>query len=282
MASKAPTTLREEAEAKKSFIEALGNSDEEDNGDDLFKVRTKTDAEKEKEEEDYKKWLETEKDMLYLNRYWNDPKLDEGEKFLKDYILNKRFEEPDEEFIKSFPRTIGDSLRRANTKRKQKREDYAERKKREKEQKREELKRLKALKRKEIEEKFLKLKEVTGKDELNLDVSDIESDFDPDKHDQKMMEMFNDDYYNVAEEQKPEFNYDEEIDDEDWDHWTRVQHQNLVQHQTNNDIREELDDDGEEGPEEVQSNALPTRLSGLEANYACGIAPLEKEDSAHA
>ncbi|GFX79366.1 hypothetical protein TNCV_4517551 [Trichonephila clavipes] len=32
-------------------------------------------------------------------------------------------------------------------------------------------------------------------------------------------------------------------------------------------------------PEEVQSNALPTRLSGLVANYACGIAP-SKEDSA--
>ncbi|GFX99768.1 protein KRI1 [Trichonephila clavipes] len=69
----------------------------EDNGDDLFKVRTKTDAEKEKEEEDYKKWLETEKDMLYLNRYWNDPKLDEGEKFLKDYILNKRYIGDDQE-----------------------------------------------------------------------------------------------------------------------------------------------------------------------------------------
>ncbi|GFV44382.1 hypothetical protein TNCV_4935661, partial [Trichonephila clavipes] len=30
-------------------------------------------------------------------------------------------------------------------------------------------------------------------------------------------------------------------------------------------------------PEEVQSNALPTRLSGLGiGTYACGIAPLEK------
>ncbi|GFU46934.1 hypothetical protein TNCV_111041 [Trichonephila clavipes] len=28
--------------------------------------------------------------------------------------------------------------------------------------------------------------------------------------------------------------------------------------------------------EEVQSNALPTRLSGLVANYACGIAPFER------
>ncbi|GFQ98501.1 protein KRI1 homolog [Trichonephila clavata] len=289
---KTPTTIREEVEVKKSFMEALGNSD--DDGDDLFQVRTKTDGEKEKEEEDYKKWLETEKDMLYLKRYWNDPKLDEGEKFLKDYILNKRyieddnedyiptyneiigdfddlsedekttakqelfehkynfrFEDPDEEFIKSFPRTIEDSLRRANTKRKQRREDYAERKKKEKEQKREELKRLKALKRKEIEEKFLKLKEVTGKDKLNLDESDIENDFDPNKHDQKMMEMFNDDYYNVAEEQKPEFDYDEEIDDQDWDHWARDE----GQHQKHNDINEEADDEREEWcDEEVEED----------------------------
>ncbi|KAF8792593.1 protein KRI1 homolog [Argiope bruennichi] len=282
-------TNKEEEEIKKSFIEAAPDSDEED---ELFQVRTKTKVEEEKEEADYKQWLETEKDLLFLNKCWNDPKIDEDEKFLRDYILNKRyltddkpgeipmydeitqdidllnedekdlekqeifehkynfrFEEPDEEFIKSYPRTIGDSLRRENNKRKQKREEYTERKKKEKEQKREELKRLKALKRKEIEEKFLKLKEASGQDQLNLDESDIESDFDPDKHDQKMREMFNEDYYNVEEEQKPEFEYDEEIDDENWDRWTRDQ-----KNYSQNAMNEEEENDGESYSEEEEEN----------------------------
>ncbi|CAL1277260.1 unnamed protein product [Larinioides sclopetarius] len=278
-------TNKEEEEIKKSFQGVAPDSDEEE---DLFQVRTKTKAEEEKEEADYKQWLKTEKDMLFLNKVWNDPKIDEDEKFLRDYILNKRyltddkpgeipmydeitqdidllnedekdlekqeifehkynfrFEEPDEEFIKSYPRTVGDSLRRENNKRKQKREEYAERKKKEKEQKREELKRLKALKRKEIEEKFLKLKEASGQDQLNLDESDMESDFDPDKHDQKMREMFNDDYYNVEEEQKPEFEFDEEIDDENWDRWTRDQ----MSHSQNT-----VDETGEESASEEEEN----------------------------
>lgn len=54
----------------------------------------------EKEEKDYREWLKghrselddktAEVDMKYLHDYWNDPNLDEGEKFLRDYILNKR------------------------------------------------------------------------------------------------------------------------------------------------------------------------------------------------
>ncbi|GBL73152.1 Protein KRI1 [Araneus ventricosus] len=279
-------TNKEEEEIKKSFQQAVPDSDEEE---DLLQVRTKTKAEEEKEEVDYKQWLETEKDMLFLNKCWNDPKISEDEKFLRDYILNKRyltddkpgeipmydeitqdidllnedekylekqerfehkynfrFEEPDEEFIKSYPRTVGDSLRRENNKRKEKREEYAERKRKEKEQKREELKRLKALKRKEIEEKFLKLKEASGQDQLNLDESDIESDFDPDKHDRKMREMFDDDYYDVEEEQKPEFEYDEEIDNENWDRWTRdeMNHfQNTVDESGEGSASEEEEDD---------------------------------------
>ncbi|GFU34234.1 protein KRI1 homolog [Nephila pilipes] len=269
-----PITFQEQANIKKSFKDALRDFNDDDD-DDLLQVHSKTNAEKEKDENDFKQWLESEKDLSYLNKYWNDPKLNDDEKFLRDYILNKkyivedeitediglsedektmekqelfehkynfRFQEPDEEFIKSYPRTIGDSLRRANTKRKQKREEYAERKKREKEQKREELKRLKALKRKEIEERFLKLKEVSGQDELNFNESDMESDFDPNKHDQKMRELFNKDYYNIEEVQKPEFNFDEEIDNEDWDHWTREQ------------IKYENNENKDEGEEE-SSNA---------------------------
>ncbi|KFM68243.1 Protein KRI1-like protein, partial [Stegodyphus mimosarum] len=270
---KGPTYTEELEEVKKSFKAAVGSSDEEEEDDesDLLQVRQKTEKEEEDEEADYLKWLkgqesevpkDIKKEMSFLRKFWNDPNLDENEKFLRDFILDKkykekdkndeiptyeeitdiamlsddekdmqtqelfehkynfRFEEPDSEFIKRYPRTIGDSLRRVDNKRKKKREDYLERKKKEKEQKREELKRLKALKRKELEEKFLKLKEVTGQDELNLDENDIESDFDPEKHDQKMKELFNDDYYAIQEEECPKFPYDEELDNEDWDHWT--------------------------------------------------------------
>jgi protein KRI1 len=184
--------------------------------------------------------------MKYLHDYWNDPKLDEGEKFLRDYILNKRylgkddddedeeeeqeqkeakpkdtlngehqtkaidyvefseeediiekqeefehkynfrFEEPDPEFIKSYPRTVADSMRREKTKRKEKREEYKKRKEAEKQKKKEEIKRLKALKRKEIMGKIEKLKRITGNNELKLSIEDLEKDFDPDEYENKM------------------------------------------------------------------------------------------------
>ena len=104
---------------------------------------------------------ETEKDLKSLKDFWSDNKLEEGEKFLRDYILNKkylehddndsdisdegealsedektleeqaefeqkynfRFEEPDKEFIKRYPRTIQDSMRRKDDTRQKKREE---------------------------------------------------------------------------------------------------------------------------------------------------------------
>ena len=43
---------------------------------------------------------------------------------------------------------------------------------------------------------------------------EFDDEFDPDKHDKKMQEIFNDQYYQVDEsDQKPEFPFDEEIDD---------------------------------------------------------------------
>ena len=43
---------------------------------------------------------------------------------------------------------------------------------------------------------------------------DLEGDFDPDQYDKKMGEIFNQEYYQVEnEDQKPEFPYDPEIDE---------------------------------------------------------------------
>ncbi|XP_070381213.1 protein KRI1 homolog isoform X1 [Dermacentor albipictus] len=194
----------------------------------------------------------------YLHDYWNSSNLDKAEDFLRDYILNKRylerssllaaklndeedlsadeatlqeqemfehkfnyrFEEPDSEFIKKYPRTMQDSMRRKDDRRKVKRQEVKERKLQEKEQKKEEINRLKALKKKEILEKLQKLKEVTGNDQLGFADADIEGDFDPQEYDRRMNTIFNSEYYEQdAEELKPEDPLDEELGLEDWDQW---------------------------------------------------------------
>ncbi len=209
--------------------------------------------------------------MKYLHDYWNDPKLTEGEKYLRDYILNKRYldksdedeeddnekyqdkkssaitngedgkikpldfvefseeediienqeeferkynfryEDPDPEFIKSYPRTVADTMRRKDTKRKEKREEYKKRKEAEKQKKKEEIKRLKNLKKKEIVNKINKIKRVTGTENLQLDLDDLEEDFDPVKYEQKMQKMFDDKYY---QQKDPLINSDNENDDD--------------------------------------------------------------------
>jgi protein KRI1 len=98
------------------------------------------------------------------------------------------------------------SLRKTDDKRKVKRAETKERKQKEKEQKMQELKKLQELKRKEIEEKIQKLKEITGNTDIQFKDDDLESDFDPEAHDKRMQSLFNDEFYEGAEEdQKPEF-----------------------------------------------------------------------------
>lgn len=60
-----------------------------------------------------------------------------------------------------------------------------------------------------------------GNDDMRFDNVDFDSDFDPNEHDRKMKELFNDEYYAGGEDemQKPEFpEIDEELDIEPkWD-----------------------------------------------------------------
>ena len=86
---------------------------------------------------------------------------------------------------------------------------------------------LKNAKKKEIMAKLEKLKKITGNEDMELDDDDIEGDFDPEKYDAKMREVFNNyDDDTQADLEKPTFSdlededYDEDYEAEDWDNWT--------------------------------------------------------------
>ncbi|ESO92395.1 hypothetical protein LOTGIDRAFT_216912, partial [Lottia gigantea] len=256
-----------ESEIKNSLKSAfITSDDEESSGDDFLKKRVKTEDQEQEEDVEYINWLKgqkhsldndkhVKKDLKPLKKLWNQPDLDENEKFLADFFLNKRyiskeqetrlptyeeivneerqdfsklvgkykhrFEEPGGRTIPSYPRKIEDSVRRKDTRRADKNRDVRERKIKHKEEKRKEIEKVKASKRKEILAKIKKIQEVTGNDKVGFTDEDLEGDFDPEKHDQMMKERFNDDYYNDEndEETKPVFQ-DDEVEDmnynEDW------------------------------------------------------------------
>ncbi len=263
---------------------AMQGSDDEGPDEGLLQLKAKSKEQKEKEEAEYIDWLRgkkadikdpsLKKNMATLHDYWTDPSLPESERFLRDYILNRRyvdnedesgddseapaqaadaaakvekldfvefsdeekiienqeeferkynfrFEEPDPEFIKSYPRTIVDSARREKTKRREKREEVKKRKELEKVKRREEIKRLKNLKRMEIAAKIDRLRRVSGKKELKLSEEDLEKEFDPDEYERRMQELFDEDWCGPEEvageddneDDKPVFTDDEEEDE---------------------------------------------------------------------
>ncbi|XP_066564010.1 LOW QUALITY PROTEIN: protein KRI1 homolog [Amia ocellicauda] len=274
-----PSYIQEQRELRDSLRKFVQDSDEggsegEEERAELLTRRTKTQQEKDEEDADYVEWLkgqaelgeaEEVQDMKYLRDYWNDPQLDERERFLRDYVLNKgyldededriptydevvqeevddsedegesflekqeaferqynfRFEEPDSQQVKTYPRSIATSVRSKDERRRLKREETKDRKQKEKQQKQEELKQLKNLKRRQIMEKLQQLQDLTGNPELAFSPGDLEGDFDPQQHEQLMQRFFGEEYYGEGEEEKPQFDEEEELDGEwNWDTWT--------------------------------------------------------------
>lgn len=155
-----------------------------------------------------------DRDELILD----EKQLTEQENFEVKY--NYRYEEPDAEFVKRYPRTfdggdgVGGSLRRTDDRRKIKRQEVKDRKVREKAEKMDEMKKLRELKGQEIEERLNKLREITGNERMAFDTNDLDDDFDPAKHDERMKTLFDDDYYRGdgdEDDVKPEFS---DMDDE--------------------------------------------------------------------
>ncbi|KAG2108602.1 KRI1-like family C-terminal-domain-containing protein [Suillus clintonianus] len=130
---------------------------------------------------------------------------------------NFRFEEPDAATIKTFPRNITSTVRRADTTRKEGRERKKQRQEEELEKKHEEVKRLKALKMKEVRRKLERIGREGGVD-IDPDAEafkefDLDADWDPEAHDKQMAGLYRDGHDSDGEEEKPVWDDDVDIED---------------------------------------------------------------------
>ncbi|XP_019198195.1 PREDICTED: protein KRI1 homolog [Ipomoea nil] len=251
---KVTTYSEEQEELRKEFLDAVENMemDNEQDGEDFFKVKERGDQDVEDDDGDDGEFSKK------LDEYFGeDDKLDENDRFLKDYFRNEmwmnsdekggkedhegfklsedeeeiekqedferdfnfRFEENAGDRVLGHARKVEGSVRKKTNARKLQRERKEERMAREEEERKEELKRLKNLKKKEMREKLQKIKEIAGIGEDGdclLDEDDLEEEFNPEEYDKKMKNAFGEAYYE-AEDVNPDFGSDSDEDADEGD-----------------------------------------------------------------
>ncbi|EFP77203.2 hypothetical protein PGT21_009875 [Puccinia graminis f. sp. tritici] len=137
--------------------------------------------------------------------------VEKAEEFETNY--NFRFEDPNPT-VTTHARDTGPSARRKDDSRKLGRDAVKARKDEEKRQRMEELERMKALKKDEVLKKLEIIRKNAGAEDCNLDDIDLDSDFDPESHDRRMQQVFDNDFYGKTDpDGKPVWDDDIEIDD---------------------------------------------------------------------
>eukprot|EP01129_Flabellula_baltica_P008055 TRINITY_DN3170_c0_g1_i4.p1 TRINITY_DN3170_c0_g1~~TRINITY_DN3170_c0_g1_i4.p1 ORF type:complete len:511 (+),score=177.74 TRINITY_DN3170_c0_g1_i4:47-1534(+) len=232
--------------ARDQFLEAAFG--DEDSDEDFFTIK-KTQEQIDAEVKKRKKFVKGD-DMI--KDYWlNSEGKTKEDKFLIDYILNKRWlstedeedynidelleiqdlifndkaeqfeaqynfrhEEPTGTEIQHFSRNQ-ESVRKSKKKesRKKKREAKKEKELEKKRKVDKDILRMKKLQKKKIEERLKSIQKITGLDDEIMSKV-MEEDFDPDNYDHGMENVFDDEFYEQEEYEKPQFEYDEFIDDE--------------------------------------------------------------------
>ncbi|RUS69444.1 hypothetical protein EGW08_022796 [Elysia chlorotica] len=259
--------FEEQEEIKKNLKAAIGDSssNESDGEEDLLVKADKTEEQKQQEENEYLEWLKGERESLGdpdaeaelapLKQYWNDPSLSEKERVLRDYILNNGYMDQDESDSDSdddAPTEVKGPDPDEEEKFLAEAEKYEHKYNfrheepggdEEKEKVKDEIRLLQKLQMEEKMEKLEKLRKIAHKPELDYD---LDADFDPDKHNEIMKKYFDDDYYEEDDaNQKPEFDYDAAIDEEE-DEWWKER----LQEKGDEEVEEE--NDGSENAETSQ------------------------------
>ncbi|KAF8937952.1 KRRI-Interacting protein 1 [Dissophora ornata] len=190
----------------------------------------------------------------------SEDELDAAEEFESKY--NFRFEEAEGNSLTGYTRTIDDSVRNKDDKRKRQRTAAKERKKEEKTRQLEDLKRAKNVKKQEIFNKLKQIQEITGNKTVGFDEIDLETDFNPEDYDQKMESMFSDKYYDGDENEKPVF--DDDIDTADYE--AEDDNDNGSSSAEGGDG----DDDEEQAETNVEDEAYPPEYDDGEGGYEEG------------